>query len=208
MIKLIQTVIIKTENPDSIHVLAVKSKGVFFLHLFSYSIELSPPTTCDRYEQGISHSLASGKGVVIMVNTSDYEKTIEHQFDSFCKTVLKNQARNIYAENKRRNARFISLESLTPAELSKLCVYDTYETECIWFLVDNYEIPIADILIAQAIESLSKRQRDIILLSFFLSMSDVDIAELMSLAKSTVHYHKENALNKLRKFMEEITDEE
>ena len=97
---------------------------------------------------------------------------------------------------------------MTPAELSKLCVYDTYETECIWFLVDNYEIPIADILIAQAIESLSKRQRDIILLSFFLSMSDVDIAELMSLAKSTVHYHKENALNKLRKFMEEITDEE
>ncbi|EAC3952701.1 MULTISPECIES: RNA polymerase sigma factor [Bacilli] len=143
-----------------------------------------------------------------MVNTSDYEKTIEHQFDSFCKTVLKNQARNIYAENKRRNERFISLESLTPAELSKLSVYDTYEAECIWFLVNNYEIPIADILIAQAIESLSKRQQDIILLSFFLSMSDVDIAELMNLAKSTVHYHKVNALNKLRKFMEETTDEE
>lgn len=25
-----------------------------------------------------------------MVNTSSYEKTIEHQFDSFCKTVMRN----------------------------------------------------------------------------------------------------------------------
>ena len=31
----------------------------------------------------------------------NYEKTIEHQFDSFCKTVLRNHARNIYAEIKR-----------------------------------------------------------------------------------------------------------
>ncbi|MDT2738738.1 RNA polymerase sigma factor [Enterococcus canintestini] len=60
---------------------------------------------------------------------------------------------------------------------------------------------------AQAIEALSIRQQDIILLSFFLNMKDVDIARLMSLAKSTVHYHKENALEELRKFMEEHTNE-
>lgn len=143
-----------------------------------------------------------------MTNTSNYEKTIEHQFDSFCKTVLKNHARNIYAENKRRYARFVSLEALTPAELSKLCICDTYEAECICFSINNYDIPIEDILIAQALDSLSKRQQEIILLSFFLSMNDVDIAKLMNLAKSTVHYHKEKALNELRKFMEEHTDEE
>ncbi|MFR4954609.1 RNA polymerase sigma factor [Enterococcus gallinarum] len=143
-----------------------------------------------------------------MVNTSDYEKTIEHQFDSFCKTVLKNEARNIYAQNKRRNARFVSLESLTPAELSSLCSCDNYKADCICFMVHSYNIPIEDILIAQAIESLTKRQQDIILLSFFLGMTDVDIAKLMNLAKSTVHYHRGNALNKLRKFMEEQTDEE
>ena len=38
-------------------------------------------------------------------------------------------------------------------------------------------------------------------------MKDVDIAMLMNLAKSTVHYHKENALKELRKFMEEHKDE-
>lgn len=142
-----------------------------------------------------------------MTNTSEYEKTIEHQFDSFCKTVLRNQARNIYKENKRWNNRFISLEALTPADLAKLCSLDNYKAECIVFSTFDYEIPVEDILIAQAIESLSKRQQDVILLSFFLNMKDVDIASLMNLTKSTVHYHKENALTELRKFMEEHTDE-
>ncbi|EJD5807325.1 sigma-70 family RNA polymerase sigma factor [Listeria monocytogenes] len=142
-----------------------------------------------------------------MLNTSSHQKIVEQQFDSFCKKVLRNQARNIYAENKRWKEKFISLEALTSAELSQLSIHDNYEAECVYFSINDYDIPIEDVLVAQAIESLSKRQQDIILLSFFLDMKDVDIAELMSLAKSTVHYHKENALNELRKFMEEHVDE-
>ncbi len=142
-----------------------------------------------------------------MMNISEHEKTIEHQFDSFCKTVLRNQARNIFAENKRWNKKFVSLESLTPAELNQLCIRDTYKAECICFSIYDYDIPIEDILIAQALETLSKRKQDVILLSFFLDMKDVDIAEIMNLTKSTVHYHRESALEELRKFMEEYTDE-
>lgn len=143
-----------------------------------------------------------------MTDTSHYERTIEHQFDSFCKTVLRNQARNIYADNKRWLNHFISLEVLTPIDLAKLCSCDNYEVESIFFSILDYEIPVEDILIAQAIESLSKRQQDIILLSYFLDMKDVDIVSLMNLAKSTIHYHKENALEELRKYMEEHNNEE
>lgn len=143
-----------------------------------------------------------------MTNSSDYEKTIEHQFDSFCKIVLRNQARNIYVEQKRWKNRFVSLETLTQADLAKLSCLDNYTAEYISFSVLDYEIPIRDILIAQAIESLSKRRQDIILLSFFLDMKELDIASLMNLAQSTVHYHKKNALEELRKFMEEHTNEE
>ena len=141
-----------------------------------------------------------------MANTSNYEKTIAHQFDSFCKTVLRNQARDIYEENRRWQNRFVSLESLTPADLAKLYQLDNYKVESILFSTLDYEIPVEDILIAQAIESLSKRRQDIILLSFFLDMKEMDIAELMNLAQSTIHYHKKNALDELRKFMEEHTN--
>lgn len=141
------------------------------------------------------------------MNTCDYEKTIEHQFDSFCKTVLRNQARNIYEETTRRNEHLISLDLLTPEELYQLSICDEHDSDFICMSLYGYDIRIEDILVAQAIENLSKRKQDVILLSFFLNMSNVDIASLMNLAESTVHYHKTNALKELKKFMEEHLDE-
>ena len=138
-----------------------------------------------------------------MVTISNYEKTIEHQFDSFCKTVMRNFARDIYDENKRRNERLISLEALTMAELSQLSIFDDYDSNYIIMASYNYDIRIEDVLIAQAIGQLTKRKQDIILLSFFLSMTNADIATLMELAESTVHYHKTNALKELKELMEE-----
>lgn len=142
-----------------------------------------------------------------MTTTSNYEKTIEHQFDSFCKTVVRNFARDIYDENKRRNERLISLEALSMAELSQLSIFDDYDSNYIIMASYDYDIRIEDVLIAQAIGKLTKRKQDIILLSFFLSMTNADIATLMDLAESTVHYHKTNALKELKKLMEEHWNE-
>ncbi|MGX4263376.1 RNA polymerase sigma factor [Clostridioides difficile] len=131
------------------------------------------------------------------------EKTIEHQFDSFCKTVLRNYARDIYDENKRRNDYLVSLESLSLAELSKLSILDDYDSNYICMVSYDYNIRIEDVLMAQAIGKLTKRKQDIILLSFFLNMTNADIATLMDLAESTIHYHKTNALKELKELMEE-----
>lgn len=131
------------------------------------------------------------------------EKTIEHQFDSFCKTVLRNYARDIYDENKRRNDYLVSLESLSLAELSKLSILDDYDSNYICMVSYDYNIRIEDVLMAQAIGKLTKRKQDIILLSFFLNMTNAHIATLMDLAESTVHYHKTNALKELKELMEE-----
>ena len=127
----------------------------------------------------------------------------EEQFDSFCKTVIRNFARDIYDENKRRNERLVSLEALTMAELSQLSIFDDYDSNYIIMASYDYDIRIEDVLIAQAIGQLTKRKQDIILLSFFLSMTNADIATLMDLAESTVHYHKTNALKELKELMEE-----
>lgn len=64
-----------------------------------------------------------------------------------------------------------------------------------------------DYLVAKAIEQLPKKKQDVILLSFFLNMTNADIGRLMNLAESTVHYHRTNALKELRKIMEEHLDE-
>lgn len=103
-------------------------------------------------------TFVNGKRVNLMDNMYDFERTIEHQFDSFCKTVLRNQARNLYDENKRRNKILVSLELLTQSELCQLAICDIYESKYIHISVFDYDLPIEDVLIAQAIESLSKRK--------------------------------------------------
>lgn len=138
----------------------------------------------------------------------DYQKQIEHQFDNFCKTVLRNYARDLYEQNNRRNEYLVSLESLSLAELSKISFFDLYDSDYLWFVVKGYEIKIRDIWLAQAIGALTQPKQDIILLSYFLEMKSKDIAILMNLAESTVHYHKKRALKELRKFIEEHTNEE
>ena len=77
------------------------------------------------------------------------------------------QARNIYAENKRYNEIFVSIDTLSSVELNQFSFTNTYNVECICFSAFEYKILVEDVLIAQAIQSLSKKQQDVILLSLF-----------------------------------------
>ncbi|HFL2477676.1 TPA: RNA polymerase sigma factor [Clostridioides difficile] len=96
----------------------------------------------------------------------------------------------------------VSLESLSLAELSKLSILDDYDSNYICMVSYDYNIRIEDVLMAQAIGKLTKRKQ-IILLSFFLNMTNADIATLMDLSENTIHYHKTNALKELKELMEE-----
>ena len=64
---------------------------------------------------------------------------------------MRNFARDIYDENKRRNERLVSLEALTMAELSQLSIFDDYDSNYIIMASYNYDIRIEDVLIAQAV---------------------------------------------------------
>lgn len=135
-----------------------------------------------------------------MRNTFVDEETVEYQFLSFSTTVLRNEARNIHAEEKRWNERFTFLDDLTEGQVDGLSTWDSYEVESIPFYAHGYTIFIEDALLADAVSQLSQKQRDIILLSFLLDMKDVEIAKLMGIANSTLHYHKTKAFDELRGF--------
>lgn len=59
----------------------------------------------------------------------------------------------------------------------------------------------------EAIKELTERKRNVILLSYFMEMSDADIAREMNLVRSTIHEHRTRSLEILRKIMEGIADE-
>ena len=62
-------------------------------------------------------------------------------------------------------------------------------------------------LIAEALKELTERKRNVILLSYFMEMSDADIAREMNLVRSTIHEHRTRSLEILRKIMEGIANE-
>ena len=64
-----------------------------------------------------------------------------------------------------------------------------------------------DRLCQMALKELTERKRNVILLSYFMEMSDADIAREMNLVRSTIHEHRTRSLEILRKIMEGIADE-
>ena len=124
---------------------------------------------------------------------SQFEETIQHQFDRLCKLALKGEKIDYirHMEYLRKNE--VMLSELSQKELDQLAIYDEYDLE--------------DALIAEALTSLTKRKRDVILLSYFMGMSDAEIARKMKLVRSTVNEHRKRSLEILKDVMEEKADE-
>src|SRR5699024_1872723 len=58
-----------------------------------------------------------------------------------------------------------------------------------------------------ALETLSERKRNIVLLSYFLDMSDEEIGQLLNVVRTTVFRHRKAALAKIKQYMEGKADE-
>ena len=130
------------------------------------------------------------------------EKSKRHAFDSFCKKVLKHEARNCYAEIKRLRDKEVSFSELSAGELEQLSATDKYFVTEQIFCVLGHDVIVNDESIAQALQSLPEQRRDIILLSYFLELSDGEIGEKLDLIRSTVQYQRTSTLRELRKLLE------
>lgn len=76
------------------------------------------------------------------------------------------------------------------------------------FRVLDYDIEVKDELISEALKYLPEKKRNVILLSFFLDMTDTEIAKHMNLVRSTIHHHRVSSLQALKKIMEGIRNGE
>lgn len=133
--------------------------------------------------------------------------TVEHQFDTLVKKVLKGEASNIISEKDKNKSREVYFSELSTDFTERLGTCDEYPCECIHFSVEGFDIAIRNELLAEAVIHLPEQRRNIILMSYFLDMNDYEIAKRLDLVRSTVTYHRDGALAKLRKYMEEKSDD-
>ena len=98
------------------------------------------------------------------------------------------------------------LSELSAKELSRLFTMDKYDLETYRFQVLDYDIEVTDTLIAEALHTLTEKKRNVVLLSYFMDMSDADIARKMNLVRSTISEHRKRSLELMRKIMEETNE--
>lgn len=96
---------------------------------------------------------------------------------------------------------------MSDKDLNRLFTVDEYGAEIQWFRVLGYDIEVKNTLLAEALQMLSERKRDVILLSYFMDMSDAEIGRMLNLVRSTVQEHRKRSLELMKNIMEEHTDE-
>lgn len=131
------------------------------------------------------------------------ESHVKHEFDSFCKKVLKYNARNYFTQMKRHGEREVSFEELSEQELSCLTAVDVYFAVETVFDVQGEAISVFNGNLAEALKELPQDKRDIVLLSYFIGLSDREIAERMDMVRRTVAHRRASSLRELKKILEE-----
>ena len=129
---------------------------------------------------------------------------LEQSFDSFCKTVIRNESKNLQKKRQRQAKYEASISALTFAETHELDAEDTYELDSMVFLVGDNAFTVHDPELSNAITYLDPRWREIVLLSFFLGYTDAQIGRKMKMTKEAIKYRKLKAIEELRERLEEI----
>lgn len=102
----------------------------------------------------------------------------------------------------------VTFSELSEKELSQLYVMDEYATDYYLFQVMGYDVEVKNDLIGEALKALPEKKRNIILLSYFMDMSDAEIGELMNLVRTTIYRHRTSSLQQIKKYMEGKADDE
>ena len=130
------------------------------------------------------------------------EARIQNQFGGFCARVLKNEANRIHNEYARQRDLEKSLDEVTPEELEQIAVMDKYFQDDHVFEVLGKQIVVTGDLLAEAIAKLPDRKRDIILLSYFLGLTDREISEYLHVVRLAVSKRRASILKEMREILE------
>ena len=133
---------------------------------------------------------------------------VRNQFDYVCKRSLKAEKIDYLRHMNYRRKHEIMFSELSETELNKLTMVDEYSIDSRWFQVRGYDIEVKDSLIVEALETLTERKREVVLMSYFLEMSDAEIARKMNLVRSTICEHRKRSLNLMKEVLEERKSDE
>lgn len=130
----------------------------------------------------------------------DKQQIVCYRFDAFCKKTMRFEARNCYKAIKRKQEREVSLDYLIeeynyelPSLNDGLAVQPMQfiSTE---FYINGQVVNIENEQLAIALLQLPEKKRELILLLYFLGVTEKEIAKMYSRTRNTINYHKHRIL--------------
>ena len=85
--------------------------------------------------------------------------------------------------------------------LASLRQQKDYSTDFQIFTLNGLSVGVEYNLLSEALRELPDKKREILLLFYFMDMSDSEIADLFKLNRSTVYRHRTSGLALIKKFM-------
>ena len=130
---------------------------------------------------------------------SSFQTTIENQFDYICKRAMEDERKNYMLYLSRIAKREVSFSDVGDYLVSQFATTDNYSTDFQIFTLNGLSVGVENDLLSEAL-------REILLLFYFMDMSDSEIADLLKLNRSTVYRHRTSGLALIKKFMEEFEE--
>lgn len=137
---------------------------------------------------------------------SSFQTTIENQFDYICKQTMEDERKDYFKQLSRLAKHEVSFSEISDYLVSQFATTDSYSTDFQIFMLNGIFIGIENDLLSEALRDLPSNKRDILLLFYFMNMSDSEIADMLKLNCSTVYRHRTSGLAMMKKFMEEFEE--
>lgn len=102
--------------------------------------------------------------------------------------------------------REVSFSDVGDYLVSQFATTDNYSTDFQIFTLNGLSVGVENDLLSEALRELPDKKREILLLFYFMDMSDSEIADLLKLNRSTVYRHRTSGLALIKKFMEEFEE--
>ena len=100
------------------------------------------------------------------LSSSDKER-IQHQYDALAKKTLVGEAKSYRRTLAKRAAREVTFSDLSESELAQLFTTDEYESDYYRFQVSGFDVLVKNELLAEALNALPERKRDILNPTFY-----------------------------------------
>ncbi|MGV3003774.1 sigma-70 family RNA polymerase sigma factor [Aerococcus urinaeequi] len=133
---------------------------------------------------------------------STFQTTIENQFDYICKRAMEDERKDYYKYLSRLSKHEVSFSDVGDYVVSQFFTMDNHTTDFQICTLNGVTVGIEHDLLSEALRDLPDKKREILLLYYFMNMSDSEIAERLELNRSTVYRHRTSGLALIKKIME------